>query len=458
VTKGKGLFSVNEGLRFVSMRLRPVLLEYLKFDSVLARKGLGLAASVLASAARAFGRDDIWFRLRALVFNGNLLPSVDAQAARVCGELLRNDGWLNSACVQHVKELAATPATQAFFDDPERIIGGRTVVVKKRQGLERGVIVVDYNFAFPTLAHFFDLQRIAKHYYLVMVPSWTGLMVKDVLSFATLEQPIICLASEEKDFQFIKGLGSQLVPVRASANFFCDHRTFYPVPSSPRDIDVLSVAAWGEYKRHAKLFRALREVKRRRGHLKAVMVGYPADLTMKELKFYARHYGLADDIEFHEWISPEEVNALYSRTKVNVLWSRREGSGRSPIEGMLAGAPCVLRSGFNYGESYEHINPATGCFSTEAGLPDTLISYLDADLKMDPRSWVLKNMTPQIVTARIADELRRLAEQNSEPWTEGLVEICGYLNGQIYWDPADKLKFEGDYEFLRSCLRPNPNN
>jgi len=220
---------------------------------------------------------------------------------------------------------------------------------------------------------------------------------------------------------------------------------------------VICVAGSGTYKRHERLLKALAEVKRRRGQLKAVFVGYPSDLTKDDIQLQSRYYGVEDNIEFHERLSPEQVNDLYTRSRVNVLWSRREGTPRTPIEGMLAGVPCIMRKGFNFGGHYDYINEQTGCFSTEKSLPADLIRYIDGNIDINPRAWVLAHMTPRIAMAQVSEGLQAFAAENAEPWTDGLVEVCGYLNGQAYWEPADKLTFEGDYDFLRSCLLSHSN-
>ena len=291
--------SFPEKINFVLSRAKTELLAHLKFDSTIVRVGGGQLASLIASAALALGKRDLWFKLQSSVYNANLLPHQDRSVAARCAELLRPGAWLKDECVRRATQLAPVPATKAFFDDPERILGGRTIVVKSKRGAERGAILVDYNFSFPTLAHFYDLQRIAEHYYLVMLPSWTGMMDTDLLTFATLDEPVLCMAFEQKDFDFIGSLQTNLRPVQVSANFFCDHRVFAPKQDLDKDIDVICVAAWGTYKRHERLLKALAEVKRRRGQLKAAFVGYPSDLTKGDIELQARYHGLEDNIEFH---------------------------------------------------------------------------------------------------------------------------------------------------------------
>ena len=148
----------------------------------------------------------------------------------------------------------------------------------------------------------------------------------------------------------------------------------------------------------------------------------------------------------------EEVNRLLNRAKVNILWSRREGSPRSIIEGMFAGVPCVVREGFNFGHHYPYINPRTGRFSSEAGLVDTLLEMIEGYRSYSPRDWVMEHMSCQQTTARLNEAIKATVQELGEPWTKGLAVKTNELNRVRYWDPADERRFAADYDFLRSAI------
>ncbi len=433
--------------------VKDALVEHFRYDSRVVCHAGAIASWLGGHACRMVGRDGACFKALAGIFNGNLAPWLDRNIIRSCRKSLQSGTWIKHATERYMAEYKSEPATQMFFEEPERLLGTRALVLKANRGKERGALLLDYNFVFPTMAHLFDMDRIAQKYHLVMLPSWTGLMVRDVLSFTAIKHPIACLAYEQKDYDFLSGIESNLHPVRATTNFFCDHRTFHPQPHIEKDLDVISVAAWGHYKRYPQLLRAIARLKKIRPGVKVAMVGYPSNLTLDDIKLQAKYYGILDSLEFHEFVSPKEVNNLYARSRVNILWSRREGSGRTPVEGMMAGVPCVLRKGFNYGEHYDYMNEKTGRYSTEADLPQTLNRMIDTYDSYDPRAWILNNITPQITTQRITKVLKGFAEQSGEPWTEDPVVTCGYLTSQEYWNPEDRSRFIADYDFLKSCRR-----
>jgi glycosyltransferase involved in cell wall biosynthesis len=257
-------------------------------------------------------------------------------------------------------------------------------------------------------------------YYLVLEPSWSGFCDINVLLFTQKQRAIFVGAIEPRDKAFLSNVGTNFIPVHFGNNTWVDHRVFRPIKGLNKDIDVVMVAGWGGYKRHWAFFAALRELRKRRISTKVALIGYPLDRTIADLRRLAELFGVSDLIEFHEWLGPEEVNRLLNRAKVNVLWSRREGSPRSIIEGMFAGVPCILREGFNFGHRYDYINPQTGRFASEYNLADILLEMIENYPHFSPREWVLEHMSCQRSTALLNEAMRSTAYKLGEAWTNGL--------------------------------------
>jgi glycosyltransferase involved in cell wall biosynthesis len=211
------------------------------------------------------------------------------------------------------------------------------------------------------------------------------------------------------------------------------------------------IAGWASYKRHWAFFRALKTL-RRVLEPRVALVGYPLDTDVDAIMRDAKTAGVDDLIEVHERLSPAEVNAVLNRSKVNVLWSRREGVNRAIIEGMAAGVPCVLRSGFNYGYRYPYINVATGCYASDHELPDVLERMIRDHASYSPRRYFLEHLTPHISTATLNAAIRTVATERGERWTEDLAVRVSALDGLAYWDPADRQRFEDDYRFLEAQI------
>ena len=183
------------------------------------------------------------------------------------------------------------------------------------------------------------------------------------------------------------------------------------------------------------------------------LVGYRADKTRAEIEQEARYFGVSDQVEVYEGIPLGDVARLFARSKVHVLWSRKEGANRAVIESLFADVPVVVRRGLSYGYHYPYINEQTGTFAGEEDLGDVLLDMIENRQKYRPRDWAMENMTCQRATAILEDAVRATALQSGEPWTTGLTVKTSRLETQGYWNPEDHVKFEADYAFIKQQVR-----
>ncbi len=328
------------------------------------------------------------------------------------------------------------------------------VVASADPGAARGVIIINYNYAFPLFAHHFDLRRIAEHYHIVLEPSWTGFCNEDFLTYTLLRpNPVFIESIETYDNRFLDAIQSNLVRIPVGGNWWVDHRVMSPDPAVEKDLDFVMIASWADFKRHHRFFNALRSLRRNGHRLRGACAGYPSGRTLADIKAEAAWYGVSDQIEFYELIPPSEVAVLMRRAKVNVVWSRKEGFNRVVIEGMFCGVPGILRQGHNYGDHYPYINDQTGRFSTENSLPRDLLELSQCWTHYRPRDWVMEHMTPQIATQIIEREISRHCVQIGEQPPEPLAVKTVGLNGMEYWDRGAAETFACDYEFLRGQIR-----
>jgi glycosyltransferase involved in cell wall biosynthesis len=326
------------------------------------------------------------------------------------------------------------------------------MVVKSPRPDEKGVLIIDYTELFPVIAKFFDLEAIARRYHIVLEPGWSGYLDLSILCMTAIPATVFVEAYEPRDARAIERVGLNLVVVPISANWWVDHRIFRPL-GTPKDIDLVMVASWASFKRHARFFSALRTLKERGHVLRTSLVGYPGGMSREAILEQADYYGVGDQVETHEWLSPEGVNEQFNRARVNIIWSRREGVNRAIIEGMFAGIPCILRSGFNYGYRYPYVNEATGMFSTEAGLPDAILQMLSRSEQMSTRDWIMNYMSCERSIGILEDVIQADAVKQGERWSEGLARRICFLSNQEYFIPEDKQRFAEDYRFLAAHMR-----
>jgi glycosyltransferase involved in cell wall biosynthesis len=357
-----------------------------------------------------------------------------------------------------VERSADNPQLAKFVADPPRMLRAIAIVLKSPGTNEKGVLNLNYSHFFPLFARLYDVERVAERYHIVLEPSWSGYCNPDVLCYTRYRFPVFVQAYEPRDREFIDRLDSNLVSVPVSANWWVDHEMFRPQPGVEKDIDVVMIASWARFKRHHRFFAALRKLRSTGPAPRVVLIGYPIDLTRDDILELARYYGVGDLVEAREWVPPAEVAQVLARSKVNVIWSRREGVNRAIIEGMFAGVPCILREGFNYGYHYPYINDQTGCFATEAELPATLRRMIDHHREYSPREWVMQNMSCIRAAQILGDVIRKTAEAAGETWTRDLVPKVNRLHDMDYLNEEDRERFADDYAFLRSAIRPSGGN
>ena len=414
------------------------------------------AAGRVGVRSRNSSRSAAAFKLLLRLHSGALSPGVDRRISELTALALAEPASREGAGLRRLFEQVATDAVRSFKDPSGRtrttLLGARVLVVKAARPAERGVIIVDYSYVFPLMLGLFDLARIAEHYTIVLEPSWAGASNPDILLFTQIAPPVYVQTIEPRDRDFLNALGSNLRVVPIAANWWVDPR-LAPPRGPTRDIDVIMVAAWADIKRHWRVFKALAELRRRGHRLKVALVGYRYDRTREDIEALAQHFGIRDQIETHERITQEEVGALLARSKVHVLWSRRECANRAIVEAMLADVPVIVRDGLTFGYRYPYINDQTGRFVKETELGDAILEMIATRDQYRPREWVLRHMTCERATAELEHHLRTAAVAAGEPWTDGLVVKTSTLDTQRYFHPEDRLRFERDYQFLESCLK-----
>lgn len=365
---------------------------------------------------------------------------------------------LKNACDVYLKKSYDTSILSSLrlsLKDQKHFFYRRLIVVKSFNRAEKGVIIIKYTSLFRSIFQLFDINKICERYHLVLEPSWSGYFDLDILSYATLDCPIFIQALEPWDYEFIKRLSMNLIPVPIGANWWVDHRIFKPLNGEKKEFDVIMIARWINYKRHYRIFEALNNIKKRGKILLAIFIGEPLgknETNKNDIYQEAKYYDIHRQIELIEKIPQQQINYYLNCSKVNILWSRKEGVNKTSVEGMFAGVPCILRKGFNYGFKYPYINRNTGMFSSESALSDTILKMRDSYRTFSPRHWVMENMSCQKATNILNNAIKEVAIKQGEDWNTDIVTKVNNPNLE-YWDEEARQRFYEDYEFLKSVAR-----
>jgi glycosyltransferase involved in cell wall biosynthesis len=417
--------------------------------------GWPLGATVLAASSglRLTGLQNKGFDLLLKAHHLRLSAGIDQRIVRAVAEATALERSGRATGLWSLYDEAVNAAVANFRKSPgagaKRFIGSRILVIKSATPQERGVIVVDYQYVFPLMAGLFNLSAICERYDLVLEPSWADVLAPEILLFTKQTRPVFVQTIEPRDHAVLNALNSNLRIVPLAANWWVDPR-HTPPPAGPRDIDVIMVAAWADIKRHWRVFRALADLRKRGRRLKTVLVGYRYDRTREDIEGLAAHFGIKDQIETYERISQTEVSALLARSKVHVLWSRRECANRAIVEAMMADVPVIVREGLTFGHRYPYVNEHTGRFVPERGLANAILEVIDTRSGFSPREWVLSNMTCVHATRALQRNLEEARKARGEPWYEDIALKASSLDTQRYYHPEDARMFEADYTFLES--------
>ncbi len=342
--------------------------------------------------------------------------------------------------------------TKKFFSNPELLFDGVIIVLRQNNNVRKGVILIKYSYYFPLFFKLFDVEAISEKYHIVLEPSWAGLCEPGILAYTSLTSPVFVMTYEERDRHFIDRIDSNLVSVNVGPNWWVDYRKFDMTTKKNRNIDIVIVAGWAEFKRHYFIFKAIRALKRQ-GHIYTIaLAGYPGDLALEDIKKMAKHMDIFDQISFHEWITPDEVSELLQCAKVNILWSRFEGNNRAIIEGMFCDTPCIIREGHNYGDKYDYINNKTAEISNELNLAKTIKYVIDNHSFYSPREYVLKEHNCIKATEVLSEKISNIENNESLNTKSDLAVKVNELHGMKYFDDDIKKQFESDYIFLQSKI------
>lgn len=294
---------------------------------------------------------------------------------------------------------------------------------------EKGALMLNHAMSFQFFCCGTDVPSFLKHYVLILETGWSGYTDPTILYFTRYkDHPIIVLAPEKRDYDFLKALGTNLIPVSFGCSEWVHPSIFRPFEDQEKQYDVVFVATWVKFKRHHVLFNVLREL--RDPSFRVALVSRSSS-NRKEIELLADVYGVKENLFFFEGLTQEELNSIFNQSKVNLLLSLQEGGNRALFEGFFAGVPgLALRN--NIGIPKDYFTPQTGKLISEKDLKSELLYFREHWADFHPRPWAKANITPEITTSKLNELLKGLAHQRGEEWTQDLVAKSNSPNFVYY--------------------------
>ena len=323
------------------------------------------------------------------------------------------------------------------------------IVLKSAAGSEKGVILLKYVRTFSAVVALFDLRRLMDRYQFVLEPCWAGYCDPGLLMFVTPGQPVVVQCFTEADHVFVSRIGKPLLPVRLGPADWVDADVFDVPSATSKQYDLVMVANWAPHKRHALLFRALREIRDR--DLRVLLVGFPwASRTIDNIRREAtKRLHERVHLEIVEKVPHVQLAKLLRQCKVFVFLSKKEGDNKALVEAMFADVPVIVYDQ-TIGGAGSRVNAATGVFASEQELAPTIRYMLDHHDEFAPRRWALEHTGSAVATRILDDALRNVVTSAGAVYSTRIVEKTNAPN-LAYKDPTDRARFQADYDFIFSC-------
>ena len=167
---------------------------------------------------------------------------------------------------------------------------------------------------------------------------------------------------------------------------FASAETFFPL-GTPKEFDLIYVAAAQPYKRHDILFDALAQLPR---SIRALCVfGYGENADM--LRAQTAAMGLDVTFAGPPGVPHAEVNRLMNSARIGLVCGVDDGAPAILTEYMLAGLPVLANADLACGLHY--IRSDTGRSATAAGFAAAIAGMLKDTAQFTPREAVLANWT-----------------------------------------------------------------
>lgn len=286
---------------------------------------------------------------------------------------------------------------------------------------EKGVLILGYTERFAGFLVRNNFYEIIKNYYIVLEPSWSGYCTPNILMFVNPTREVVVQCPEDRDFDFIKSLNSNLIPLKIGASHWVDLQTFRPLDGVQKEYDIVYIATWALYKQHNELFQALRILKNRGHKLKVLLIGYSwLGRTKDDILKDILHYRIDDICTVLDNILPQEVNLNLNKSKFSILLSKKEGSCRAVAESVAAGVPIMIYK-FNQGGAVNFVNSDTGVLFDYQELPEQLLKMVSEWQQYRPRKWAEKNIGFIKSTDQLNFLLKDIAINRREPWTKDIL-------------------------------------
>lgn len=320
----------------------------------------------------------------------------------------------------------------------------KSLLIRTPDENAKGVLFISFEYDLLTLLSVRDLPGLLDRYRVVFMGSWSPPCYQALWSFPPeYRREFVAGLSHPDDGERLRSLGFEVTILPLYMSSWQDPADFQPRPRDQRDVDIVMVANWAKFKRHWVLFDALRRMKR--PDLRVVLIGQPdSGRTVDDLRGEAEAFGVAGQIEFLDRLPVTEVWRWLERSRVSLVFSRREGSCVVVAESLMANTPVGLLEGAGIG-SREFIGKETGCLLPGGRhLSDHLNDFLNDAPGLSPRPRICCDLSAGVSLEKLRNVVGGPMPDSDQDW----VRFCcrGALQAE---STPEKPSLAGELERLR---------
>lgn len=369
-----------------------------------------------------------------------------------------SDGALAALLLSRAKTLARKIS---FETTQDKVTISRSAVVKPYVSeAEPGLIVVSFEYELSKLVALSRFDALQSAYRIIFLPTWQPFYSDAVcLLDARTTQSYFLMPSAFTEESLCSQFSSKCcyLPFHAASWV---RRASYERPHSSKDIDILMIANFARYKRHWKLFEALREMP---ADLQVIVAGLPlAKRTKQSLLSDARLFGVDDRIRVIEGAPDSELRSLLRRSRMFCAMTYKEGSYIAVAEALMAGVPVAMYENAIVGTK-AYITPETGfLLSPKTSLAPQLERALQATRNLDTQAWATEHICAEVNCTKLNGRLIQWASEHLLAWTRDIEPFYCENFAFRYFDAAAEEAMAGEYkriehQFGLTIRRPSRN-
>lgn len=311
---------------------------------------------------------------------------------------------------------------------------------------EPGFLMVSFETELDKLIRLKRFDELTSQYRIIFLPTWQPFYTESMcLLAARSKYPYFIMPSAFIEQKLCETFSpkSNYLPFHA-ASWVNDE--FYDSPKE-KTIDLLMVANFLSYKRHWKLFEALKHLPK---SLRVVLAGVPiGNRTKGSLLKEARLFGVDDRFTIIEGATDEELKELLRSAKLFCAMTHKEGSYIAVAESCMAGTPVAMFDSAKIGTK-AYINNQTGILlSYKKPLHSQLEKALSIVDGLTPQRWAKMNISAKQNSQKLNDHLKTYSFTNGLNWTTDIEPIfCKHFNFN-YFNQQRNFSMSNEYTRLQ---------